>query len=282
MPELPEVDHLVRVLGRVWVGRYVRSIEIRSPKVLVGTTPRRFARIVLRREVRSVTRRGKFIIVFLAGGWAVLMHLRMTGYLLYAGPNVEFEAFTRMVLRLNDGNQLALQDRRHLGRIRLVAERELWKQRELRRLGDEPLNGQFTVDRLAQLMSRGRRSVKEFLLDQTRIVGLGNIYASEALFRARINPRVQCLQLARSRAQVSRLHRAIRTTMRAALAAQGTTPTHMDFIDIDPFGGETRRPLRERFLVYDREGRPCRRCRSGIVRIRQGSRSTYLCRVCQR
>ncbi|MBI4468290.1 MAG: bifunctional DNA-formamidopyrimidine glycosylase/DNA-(apurinic or apyrimidinic site) lyase [Acidobacteria bacterium] len=282
MPEMPEVDHVVRVLDRVWSGKRIDRISLRSPKVMLDGHPAATVRGIAGSEVKSVTRRGKFIIVHMSGDRVLLMHLRMTGCLIYAGPRVRFDRSTRIVFRLADGSQIALDDTRHLARIRLVPEGDLWRQPELKKLGHEPFDQEFTVARLAELMSRSLRSVKAFLLDQTRIVGLGNIYAAEALFRARIDPRRRCRQVAGSIPGVARLHHAIMTTVRVAFRSQGTVPTHMEFIESDPFGGSARWARRERFFVYDREGKPCRRCGRPIARIKQGQRSTYFCRTCQR
>ncbi len=281
MPELPEVEHIVRALDQIWVGNRIMAVSVRSPLLMYGDTAEDFAGQVIGKRVREVNRRGKFIIVRLSNNMVMLMHLRMTGQLIYASPEAQFDSFVRAVFVSEDGSQLAFHDRRHLGRIRLVRYRNLQGQAELKKLGEEPLGEGFTADRLSQLLSRSRRSIKDFLLDQTRVAGLGNIYASEALFRAGVNPRMQCSRLSRSPRLVHRLHRAIMKTLQAAIAAQGTRPTSMDFIGIDPLANCPRRKLRERFFVYDREGKPCRRCRGKIFRIKQGNRSTYFCRVCQ-
>jgi formamidopyrimidine-DNA glycosylase len=165
--------------------------------------------------------------------------------------------------------------------VKLVRSRELSQLKELTQLGLEPLQSEFTIERLRDLLKGSRRSIKEFLLDQTKVVGLGNIYAAEALHRAGINPTQQATKIAQSRKRLVSLHQNMVETLQAAVRSQQSRiPLHMDFIGDFPNGNEARSDIL--FRVYDREGEACFICGAGIKRIKQGGRSTYFCPRCQK
>jgi formamidopyrimidine-DNA glycosylase len=165
--------------------------------------------------------------------------------------------------------------------MKLVPTHRIDQLKELRSLGLEPLGSQFNLEMFQGLLKNSRRSIKEFLLDQKRLVGLGNIYAAEALFRARINPRWSAAKVAASKKRTLNLYESIIGTLSEAIRCQsGGPPLHMDFIGLEyPNGSQIRSDIV--FQVYDREGEPCFRCNSAIKRMRQGGRSTYYCSCCQ-
>jgi formamidopyrimidine-DNA glycosylase len=186
------------------------------------------------------------------------------------------DPYVRAVFDLDDGSRLAFVDVRTLGEMEVVSARE-WERRAAD-MGPEPLEPSFTPEVLAARLAESRRAVKEFLLDQTRVAGIGNIYAVEALWRARVSPRRRARNLGPVRAR--RLHRAIVEVLTEAVGKAGTTlgETALDYVDSEGAPGE----FAESLAVYDREGEPCFRCGTLIRRIVQGQRSTYYCPTCQR
>ena len=186
------------------------------------------------------------------------------------------DPYARAVFDLDDGSRLTFVDVRTLGEMQVLTARG-WARREAA-MGVEPLSPAFTPELLSDLFDRSGRAVKEFLLDQSKVAGIGNIYASEALWRARISPRRRGRNVGPVRARA--LHGAIVEVLRDAIRKAGTTlgETSQDYVDSDGVAGG----FQEFLAVYDREGEPCRRCGTPIRRIVQGQRSTYYCPTCQR
>ncbi len=243
MPELPEVQIQVDLLRRLR-GRTITRIDVRDPKIHL---PRR----IIGRKILDVTRQGKFIVFRLTGDVHLLAHLRMTGWF-----EIRPQARYRVAL-FTDGDAVYFDDRRRLGELRAVSDREL--RSVLGRLGPEPLGRDFDL----RCVTKSSRPIKVALLDQHLIAGLGNIYASESLWRARINPRRRANRLRAD--ELRRLQRAIVATLRSAIAMG-------DRIFDEP----------QPFAVYDRARQPCRHCGTRIRRIVQAQRSTYYCPACQR
>lgn len=289
MPELPEVETIVRRLSETVPGRRVERAEILRANVVKGT-PRRFARALEGATVERVRRRAKFIAAELDDGRVWVTHLRMSGrYLVQpagrrrngrAAPRVPdtagLPAYTRAVFTLDDGTRLLYIDARTLGGMELLSAAD-WEARSAA-LGPEPLEPGFTPEVLVARLATSRQPVKPFLLDQTRIAGIGNIYAVEALWRAGVSPRRRARNVGPVRAR--RLHRAIVDVLEEALGRSGTSlgATYLDYADGDGEPGG----FYELLNVYDREGLPCPRCGTSIRRIVQAQRSTYYCPGCQR
>lgn len=282
MPELPEVEQVVQTLRQYVRGDVIRDVSVLRPQLVSPMSVASFRAGVRSERIEDVRRRGKFILLDLAGGRTLMVHLRMTGGFVYADPKYELPATTRLVFHLQGGHKLGFTDGRNLGIVKLVRRRQLNRLKELQQLGLEPLHLEFTVERFGELLGRSRRSIKEFLLDQTKVVGLGNIYAAEALHRAGISPRRRAATIARSSQRLRTLHRSIIETLQEAVQSQQSgAPLHLDFIgDNVPNGYESRSDIL--FRVYDREGEPCFTCGVRIKRIKQGGRSTYYCPRCQR
>jgi formamidopyrimidine-DNA glycosylase len=290
VPELPEVETIVRRLARRLPGRTVVRADVRRANVVRGS-PRRFERAVTGATIESVSRRAKFLVFRLADGRVWWSHLRMSGHWRVERPRrgsrprgsgravrdvSPDDPYVRAVFDLDDGSRLAFVDVRTLGEMEVVSARE-WERRAAD-MGPEPLEPSFTPEVLAARLAESRRAVKEFLLDQTRVAGIGNIYAVEALWRARVSPRRRARNLGPVRAR--RLHRAIVEVLTEAVGKAGTTlgETALDYVDSEGVPGE----FAESLAVYDREGEPCFRCGTLIRRIVQGQRSTYYCPTCQR
>jgi formamidopyrimidine-DNA glycosylase len=269
MPELPEVEVTRRGLAPRLVGRTISAVAVREPR-LRWPIPRAVLDLA-GRTVRAVRRRGKYLLVDCGDGHLIL-HLGMSGSLRVVAPETPAGKHDHFDLLLGD-RCLRLRDPRRFGAV-LWTKSAVNSHPLLAHLGIEPLSSALTGARLHAL-SRGLRiPVKQFLMDAKRIVGVGNIYASESLFRAGINPRKRAGRISVSESQ--KLVSAIKATLRAAIKAGGSSLR--DFVGTDGAAGY----FQNRTLVYDRAGMPCRRCRTPIRRIVQGARATYYCPTCQR
>ena len=272
MPELPEVETIVRDLARMLPGARIAEVEVLRPDLIDGEPADQFARALAGRRVSQVTRRAKNIVVDVGHGERLLVNLGMTGRLLVAKPEDERATHLGVRMPLDDGRELLYHDARRFGRLWRMSEAE-WEAWE-ETLGMEPLSDEFTAPFLHGLSRRSRVEVKTWLMDQRRVVGVGNIYASEALFRARINPRLAANRL--TRPQAARLVQAVREVLTEAIDFRGTT--FLDYRDASGERGEFARRLR----VYDREGQPCTNCGKPLRRVVQAGRSTFYCPACQR
>ena len=269
MPELPEVEVTRRGLAPQLAGRTVSGVEIRDARLRWPVSPE--VRAIAGRTVKAVRRRGKYLLVDCGDGHLIL-HLGMSGSLRVLASGTPPGKHDHFDLQLGD-RVLRLRDPRRFGAV-------LWTSGKVRahpllaHLGVEPLSRQLDAARL-QALTRGKRTpIKQFLMDSRHVVGVGNIYASESLFRARIDPRTPASRL--SLARCARLAAAIKRTLHAAIRAGGSSLR--DFVGVDGNAGY----FQQRYWVYEREGRKCRRCGAGIRRIVQGQRSTYFCPSCQR
>lgn len=269
MPELPEVEVTRRGVARALAGRTISAVAVREPR-LRWRVPASVLGLA-GRTVRGVRRRAKYLLIDCGDG-QLIVHLGMSGSLRVLPAGAAFDKHDHFDLVLGD-RLLRLRDPRRFGAV-------LWSAANgaphplLARLGIEPLSRALTGARLHALTRAHRAAIKVFLMDSRRIVGVGNIYASEALHRAKIDPRTPAQRL--SMARCARLARAIKVTLRAAIRAGGSSLR--DYVGAD--GGYGCFQLRT--LVYDREGRPCRRCGALVRRVVQGQRSTYFCPACQR
>ena len=276
MPELPEVELVSRALGLLIKGQRIMSAEILRARLLPDNSPEDFIAAICGGRVLSVERRGKFILVSLDNGTIWMTHLRMSGRFQLLPSDALFPKFMHAVFQMESGRQLVFSDQRHFGMMKAIPREELHEARELIKLAPEPFSKEFTPLYLAQVLARSRRTLKETLLDQTKIVGLGNIYAAEAMFRARINPFIAPAKL--SRARIQKLHRAIIEVLQESIAHGSTLNIDPENIDGSYYGGDNENSWR----VYDREGEPCTECRAPVHRISHAGRSTYFCQRCQR
>jgi formamidopyrimidine-DNA glycosylase len=275
MPELPEVEHVVRALRRAVLGRRILAAEIRLPRLLAGPSIPSLKRKLRGGRVDAINRRGKYILIELDNQQVLLVHLRMTGKFLCVGPDMPLPPYSHAVFYLDDDRRLVFCDMRQFGRMRLVTAKALSLLPQIEALAPEPLTEDFSLPYFLETISNSRRSLKQLLLDQTRILGLGNIYASEALFLARVSPLKAAQSLSKQRAL--RLHQAIRDILQEAIDAGSTLRIDLTEANGSYFG------TTERFWrVYEREGEPCVNCGTKIRRIVQGGRSTYYCPKCQK
>ncbi|HSK16736.1 MAG TPA: bifunctional DNA-formamidopyrimidine glycosylase/DNA-(apurinic or apyrimidinic site) lyase [Gaiellaceae bacterium] len=275
MPELPEVETIRSRLAPGLAGRRLERVEIRDPRLTRPEPPDAVAAALEGERVADVRRRGKYLIVVFESGRHLLVHLRMTGTVLHPAPAETVEdAHTRAVISMDNGSDIAYRDVRRFGTWELLEPGELEEYFAARRLGREPLERGFTAARLAEALAGRRAPVKAALLDQRAAAGVGNIYADEALWYARIHPQAPAGAL--DLEQVAALRNAIRKALRLGIRRQGATLR--DYRGAD--GGRGR--MQDEFRVYGRAGQPCERCGTPIARTRVAGRGTWYCPVCQR
>jgi formamidopyrimidine-DNA glycosylase len=275
MPELPEVETVVRLLRPQLVGRTIASARVFWPRTIGGQRTAEFARAVVGARVVRLRRRAKFIVAELGRGGrsagALLVHLRMTGRLYVEAARAPRDRFVKLELDLDGGRVLRFLDVRKFGRFLHVADAEA----ELSQLGPEPLSAAFRVEWLARALRERRRRIKPLLLDQQFLAGMGNIYTDECLHRSGIHPLARSDRIDGER--VKRLHQAIRATLRAAIAREGSS---FDTFYRTPEGKAGS--YQDRFRVYGRAGEPCGSCGKPIRRVLVGQRGTHFCGKCQK
>lgn len=276
MPELPEVELVARALGTLLRERRIVSARLIRPGLAPATTPEEFSSHLKGARIERVGRRGKHILIHLSSGLVIITHLRMTGSFLLLPRGAEMPKHTHALFHLDDRRLLAFTDQRHFAMMKIVRAGELSETKELSSLAPEPFSEEFTHHYLHEALQRSRRTLKETLLDQRRVTGLGNIYAAEAMFLARANPFQTASALSGRR--IPALHQAIRQVLEEAIRHGSTREVDPRNIGESYFGGGSD----GRWRVYDREGEPCIKCGAKIRRATQGGRSTYFCPRCQR
>jgi len=289
MPELPEVEHVVRALRRVIVGRTIVGSEVRLRKLIGETSPATFKRKLKNTTIAGVSRRGKYILiecqkpdrkgappsksVSRESSLVIAVHLRMTGKFLYLTPDDDLPKHSHAVFYLENDRRLVFRDQRQFGIMRLLPASRVHHSKGIIELAPEPFSDEFSPEYLGQVLKRSQRTLKTLLLDQTKVLGLGNIYAAEALFRAGISPFTIAAKLSTKRTAL--LHAEIRDVLGFAVEhIRGSIKLEEGFSYGEAF--ETF------WQVYDREGEPCVNCATKIRRVTHGGRSTYWCPKCQK
>ncbi|HVW89883.1 MAG TPA: bifunctional DNA-formamidopyrimidine glycosylase/DNA-(apurinic or apyrimidinic site) lyase [Gaiellaceae bacterium] len=275
MPELPEVETVRRGLAPVLEGRTVERVEIADVRLTRPEDPVAVAAELVGERVALVDRRGKYLIVRFESGRALLVHLRMTGSFLHApaGEELPADPHRRAVVTLDDGSDVGYRDVRRFGTWLLLEPAEVDTYIDTK-VGKEPLADAYKAKHLAERLERRRAPIKAAILDQRTVAGVGNIYADEALWRARIHPLTPAEALGPP--EVAALYRAIREALRAGIRRQGSTLRDYRL----PDGGEGG--AQHEFRVYGRGGEPCDRCGTPIDKIRVAGRGTWYCPSCQR
>ena len=276
MPELPEVELISRSLDSLVKGRTVVSAKLLRERLAPDTTPAAFARDLANSTINFVHRRGKHILFDLDNGKTLIVHLRMSGRFSLRAAERENPKFTHAVLHFSDNDRLVFDDQRHFGLMKIVDTSGLHEARELKKLAPEPFSDEFSFQYFRAVLAGSGRSLKEFLLDQTKVCGLGNIYACEAMFAARVNPTLPASGLSSRKA--ARLFESIRGVLQEAIFYAANREIDPENLEGGYFSGGNP----SGWLVYDREKEECRNCTKLIVRVKQGGRSTYFCRRCQR
>ena len=289
MPEFPEVQTIVNDLNRKIIGRRITGVWFDWPKIIKKPKPKELEKRIKELKITKIKRRGKNILIYLTENYLLLIHQKMTGHLLYGKWKVEkgkvksllkgpfqekVNDYIRLIFYLDNSFQLALSDLRKFAKVLFGPKEKIENLPELKNLGPEPLERNFTVKKFMSLISPEKRKIKQVLMDQEVIAGIGNIYSDEILWRAKIHPFRRADSLAVN--ELKSLYRAMRQILRKALKLRGTSIS--DFRDTGGRSGgysDVRK-------VYRREGEPCPRCGSVIKRIKIGGRSAHYCPACQR
>lgn len=275
MPELPEVDLVTRHLNKLVLGRRIMSARLIRPRLSPFAAAEEFAGLLSESKIEHVHRRGKHILIDLNTGRTLITHLRMSGRFVMLPAEMPEPKFSHAQFTLDNDHVLHFADQRHFGMMKIVETDSLFEAKELACLAPEPFSDEFTAAYLHEQLKRSKRNIKETLLDQTKVCGLGNIYAAEALFLSRISPRLAANKLSAKRADV--LHGAIRDVLAESIAISESVPVFPENIGGNFYGENADGEWR----VYGREDEPCVVCEEPIKRIPQGGRSTFFCRKCQ-
>jgi formamidopyrimidine-DNA glycosylase len=269
MPELPEVETVRRSLTPL-IGRTINSLEVREPRLrrrIAADLPAR----TIGRSVVGIERCGKYLILELSDGGAVLAHLGMSGTFTIVSQSTALEEHDHVLFGFAGGSMLVFNDPRRFGLIR-AGLRESFE--ELAQIGPDPFSAEFSPDWLRQLTRGRKRPVKNLLMDQRLVAGIGNIYANEILFEARVRPSRQAQRL--RLAELDALYEATQKVLREAIASGGSS--------ISDYRDGSGRPgyFQLSFRVYDRRGKPCLRCATAVRRVVHAGRSSFYCPKCQR
>jgi formamidopyrimidine-DNA glycosylase len=283
MPELPEVETIVRGLNKLLIGKVFQSVIYDNPKSFPNGKNDVDA-FLINSEVLTVSRRGKVIVINLSTQYSLIIHLKMTGQLIYRGevssfggghPTVSLigslpDKSTRVDITFSDASKLFFNDQRKFGWVRLLPSVEIENIDFFKRLGPEPLDSSFTWQRFnTQLLKRARSSIKPVLLDQSIIAGIGNIYADESLWMSKIHPATKVEKL--SRIKIKDLFNNIRIILNLSIEKGGST-------DKNYLNAEGKKGSYLQFAnVFRREGQPCKRCGTEIIKFKLGGRGTHIC-----
>ncbi|MDO8515421.1 MAG: bifunctional DNA-formamidopyrimidine glycosylase/DNA-(apurinic or apyrimidinic site) lyase [bacterium] len=279
MPELPEVQTIVDQLNEALKNKVITDVEIRLPKLFIGDKEE-----IKNKKILGVTRRAKMVIINLEGPLSIVVHLKMTGQLIYADkdlisfPNpIPFAGTTlpgkttHVILKLNEGT-LYFNDMRQFGWVKIVDDDELKAIDE--KHGPEPFSKDFTEDYLKKICGNWGRPIKILLLEQSKIAGIGNIYANEALWYAGISP----MKRGREVTKIKELYESIKKVLEMGLKYKGSSAADEAFVDANGQPGQ----MQNHFMVYQKNGTPCPRCGKTITRSTIGGRGTFFCPACQR
>jgi formamidopyrimidine-DNA glycosylase len=276
MPELPEVETVRRGLEREVVGKRIKSVVVTGTRTVRRQTKKQLITRLEGAKIKSVKRVGKYLVLELDTGDLLVIHLRMSGQLLKNQPKDPLLKHTHVVISFTQGGQIRFVDPRTFGEVFVTRPDELTQEvPELADLGMDPIDEQISWVRFGQLLVARTTKLKPLLMDQSFIAGIGNIYSDEILWEAglRHDRTPQTL----SSMEVRRLYRAVIEVLHEAVKHRGSTLADQQYVDLMGRPGE----YQELHQVYDREGKPCRRCRGTIVREKVGSRSSYYCPSCQ-
>jgi formamidopyrimidine-DNA glycosylase len=276
MPELPEVELVVRSLNKLVSRRKIIAAELLRARLAPLDPPDEFAKRLKDSTIRSVHRRGKHILFDLDNSQTLITHLRMSGRFMLLRVEHELPKFTHAIFYFEDETRLVFKDQRHFGLMKIVETANLYEAKELKKLAPEPFSDEFDPKYLRAVLKSSKRPLKIFLLDQTKVLGLGNIYASEALFRAKLNPQTPSDKVSAKKTSI--LHEKIREVLSEAIAHIAESGVNHENVDEGYFESESE----SGWHVYDRENESCVVCETPILRIKQGGRSTYFCPRCQK
>lgn len=276
MPELPEVELVAKSLNELVGRREIVVAELLRERLAPFNSPEEFAEKLKNTRVNFVHRRGKHILFDLDNGHTLIAHLRMSGRFMLLPIERENPKYTHAAFYFSDETRLVFQDQRHFGFMKIVETANLFEAKELKKLAPEPFSDEFNSKYFREILKTSKKSLKEFLLDQTKVLGLGNIYASEAMFLAKANPQIPANEVSAKKANV--LFEKIRDVLAESIAHGSTLNVNPENIDGSYYGGGYKLSWR----VYDQEKNPCVTCKTEIIRLKQAGRSTYFCPKCQK
>jgi len=270
MPELPEVETIKRDLSRLIVGKEILNLWTNTPKQIRPSLSL-VKKAVVGKKIRKIARRAKLIQIFLNDGQVLVIHLKLTGRLLYREKTAKPDDWVRVLISLSGGKEIRFADLRKFGWIKLIKNKEGLK-KLLSEFGPEPLND-LDFKTFKKILASTSRAVKIVLMDQKKISGIGNIYASEALFLARIDPRRSANKLTEK--ETKKLYQAIERVLRAGIKYRGASDQYY----LDALGHKGS--YQDHFLVYGRTGQKCFGCQGRVKRLVVGGRGTFYCPHCQ-
>jgi formamidopyrimidine-DNA glycosylase len=288
MPELPEVETIKNGLVKLLPGKTVKDVWYDWDKSFPNA-PADVARFLVGSQIEKVRRRAKVLIIELSGGWALIIHLKMTGQLVFTGKNQRFGAghpgkelvgelpakSTRVILDFTDGSKLFFNDQRKFGWMRLMPALEIPEIDFFKKVGPEPLDASFTVDLfIERLMRRKNSNIKAVILDQTVVAGVGNIYADESLWGSKIHPSTLVSDV--PKAKLVALYNSLRDVLNLSIQKGGSTDKN--YVDAEGKKGSYLSFAN----VFRKEGQPCPRCGTQIEKIRVAGRGTHICPHCQK
>lgn len=265
MPELPEVENVVRRIRTEIIGKTIHDVSVQWPRTVGGISPKKFSAVVTGRVVTSVGRRGKYILISLDPPGYLIVHLRMSGDILLGEDSPERDKHLRVKLHLSNGVVMRFIDARKFGRFTYCEDLAPL----IKRLGPEPIDNDFNLEAFCQRLKTTSRPIKSVLLDQQWVAGLGNIYVLESLWRAGVDPRTQASKL--SRIRLERLMHCAREVLLEAIESHGT--------DLGDGVWKTGTFVPQ---IYGRAGSPCLRCSAEVQKIRLAQRGTEFCPRCQK
>lgn len=273
MPELPEVETIKREFDRDLIGRWIDSVEVRNP-VVIAVPPAQFIERVERAEFTQVSRRAKYLIVNLSNGYSLIIHLKISGQLLYVPADRRVDSSTHIIFNLDDGRQLRLRDVNAFASMQALKTTDVPAFFAKQKLGPEPLSPDFSYEMFKSLVKRHKRAmIKPLLIDQHFVSGIGSIYADEILFYARVHPTKKVADL--SEADIHKIYEGIKRILPEAISHRGTTTRA--YLDLHGNRGEHQKYLK----VHAQTGKECEGCPGTVERIELSGRGTYLCPSCQ-
>ncbi len=273
MPELPEVETVRRALEKRIIGRKILAVESNFPKIVSTPSFKTFASQIKGSKIEAMFRRGKFLIFDLSGGLSMISHLRMTGHWLVT-KNLPDSKFIHLKLKLSDGHTLAYSDIRKFGRIWLIERQDFALFKPFAKLGIEPLSKGFTMEAFSGRLAKYKNNIKQVLLNQQVVAGLGNIYVDEVLFSAGVRPSRKVPSLTKT--EILKIFKAIRRILALAIKHGGTTVENFT----TPEGGTGY--FQNKLKIYGRKGQKCYNCKGTVSRIVIAGRGTHFCKSCQK
>ncbi|MCK4532513.1 DNA-formamidopyrimidine glycosylase [bacterium] len=268
MPELPEVETIKTDLEKIILGKKIKVAEIKAAKIIKEPSAEEFAGKIKEEIIKKIIRRGKYLIFEFLSGKYLVIHLKMTGQLIYGDKNKQ----SKISFLLGNGQYLNFCDWRLFGEIRLIDDLEKFK--GISKLGIEPLDIKFTIRMFYEMIKKKRSKIKSLLMDQSFIAGIGNIYAQESLFKAKIHPAKIALNLSKN--ESDKLFFSIKEVLTEAIKYRGSSIN--TYLDLEGRKGS----MGERLRIYGRKGKPCFRCKSIVVGMKIAGRGTAFCPNCQK